>query len=292
MKEFSIKDIPDFSRKDRIVVVGVIGKSEYEYPNKTTPLLPSVDCDEIGIKCYWDERSNILYLHATTYLDAKQLTELACNLEEASKVSEKDADDAHWLVASGDLASESCKIFALIFHLCHIVVLSSPSPVFDLGYLQLFKAIDAYRNELLPQTTEALASSGAGGTWDSHGRTCCPRLLFHFHRAPRQLRRNPAALKRLEHSVEDQLYFILRKARIITNVCAKSLFAIPKNEEFVYINADDAAGRARDVASLLQGLIHLCSGVPQEPPCDRLQNKTCKIAANKKKNVRSVGFMK
>ncbi|XP_048477898.1 nonsense-mediated mRNA decay factor SMG8 isoform X4 [Plutella xylostella] len=269
MKEFSIKDVPDFSRKDRIVVVGVIGKSEYDYPNKTTPLLPSVDCDEIGIKCYWDERSNILYLHAITYLDAKQLTELACNLEEASKVSEKDADDAHWLVASGDLASESCKIFALIFHLCHIVVLSSPSPVFDLGYLQLFKAIDAYRNELLPQTTEALASSGAGGTWDSHGRTCCPRLLFHFHRAPRQLRRNPAALKRLEHSVEDQLYFILRKARIITNVCAKSLFAIPKNEEFVYINADDAAGRARDVGSLLKGLIHLCSGVPQEPPCDR-----------------------
>lgn len=50
MKEFSIKDVPDFSR---IVVVGVIGKSEYEYPNKTTPLLPSVDCDEVSFTYYY-----------------------------------------------------------------------------------------------------------------------------------------------------------------------------------------------------------------------------------------------
>ncbi|KAL0881402.1 hypothetical protein ABMA27_001270 [Loxostege sticticalis] len=78
----------------------------------------------------------------------------------------------------------------------------------------------------------------------------------------------PAALKRLEHAVEDQLYFILRKARIITNVCAKSLFAIPKNEEFVYINADDA-GCARDVSALVRGLVSLCAGAEPDAPVDR-----------------------
>ncbi|KAM3966969.1 LOW QUALITY PROTEIN: nonsense-mediated mRNA decay factor SMG8 [Aphomia sociella] len=265
MKSFTIDNIPEFSNKERIVVVGVIGKSPYRYPNKTTPLLPSVKCDENGIECHWDEQRSVLYLHAVTYLDTQRLAALTEALDENSKTTEKDADAAHWLVASGELAADSCKDIALLFHLCHIVVLSSPTSVFDLGYLQLFKAIDAYRNELSQRTITALADVGLGGVWETHGRSCCPRLLFHFRRAPTPLRGAPAALKRLEHAVEDQLYFILRKARIITNVCAKSLFAIPKNEEFVYMSADEEAGGARDVSALLRALVRSCD----EPPAPR-----------------------
>ncbi|XP_053605964.1 nonsense-mediated mRNA decay factor SMG8 [Plodia interpunctella] len=260
MKTFPIEDIPEFSKKERIVVVGVIGKSPYRYSNKTTPLLPSAKSDENNIECFWDERQGVLYLHAVTYLDTKQLTKLAATLDENSKTTIKDADAAHWLVASGELASESCRAMALLFHLCHIVVLSSPTPVFDLGYLQLFKAIDAYRTELLPRTSTALCEVAPGSAWESHGRCSCPRLLFHFRRAPAPLRAAPASLKRLEHAVEDQLYFILRKARIITNVCAKSLFAIPKNEEFVYMSAEENSNHARDVSSLVRGLVERCSG--------------------------------
>lgn len=260
MNTFSITDIPEFSKKDRIVVVGVIGKSPYRYPNKTTPLISSVKAEENGIKCYWDERRSILYLHAVTYLDTKRLTALAAKLNDEPKSSEKEADAEHWLVASGELATESCRAMALLFHLCHIVVLSSPTPVFDLGYLQLFKAIDAYRTELIARTTAALVSINATGAWESHGRSCCPRLLFHFRRAPTPLRKAPAALKRLEHAIEDQLYFILRKARIITNVCAKSLFAIPKNEEFVYISGEEESSGAREVSALVRGLVARCAG--------------------------------
>lgn len=50
MKVFSITDIPEFSRKERIVVVGVIGKSPYRYPNKTTPLLPSAQSKEVSFR--------------------------------------------------------------------------------------------------------------------------------------------------------------------------------------------------------------------------------------------------
>ncbi|XP_050349078.1 nonsense-mediated mRNA decay factor SMG8 [Nymphalis io] len=268
-KVFSINNIPEFSQKERIVVVGIIGKSPYRYPNKTTPLIPTVQCEENGIECHWDERKSILYLHAVTYLDTKRLITLADKLDENSYSTVKDADAADWLVASGELAIESCKALALIFHLCHIVVLSSPTAVFDLGYLQLFKAIDAYRVELATQTAEVLQSSDAGGAWETHGRPCCPRLLFHFRRAPTPLRKAPAALKRLEHAVEDQIYFILRKARIITNVCAKSLFAIPKNEEFVHISADSDRDSARDVSSLIRGLVQLCAGTESEGPPQR-----------------------
>lgn len=98
-----------------------------------------------GIECHWDERRGVLYLHALTYLDTVRLSELAANLDEDSKTAETDADAASWLVASGELATVSCRAMALLFHLCHIVVLSSPAPVFDIGYLQLFKAIDAFR---------------------------------------------------------------------------------------------------------------------------------------------------
>lgn len=47
---FSINDIPEFSKRERIVVVGIIGKSPYRYPNKTTPLVSSVQCEEVSIK--------------------------------------------------------------------------------------------------------------------------------------------------------------------------------------------------------------------------------------------------
>lgn len=50
MKVFPITDIPEFSKKERIVVVGVIGKSPYRYPNKTTPLLPSVQSKEVSFR--------------------------------------------------------------------------------------------------------------------------------------------------------------------------------------------------------------------------------------------------
>ncbi|CAH0673844.1 unnamed protein product [Spodoptera exigua] len=266
MNVFPITDIPEFSKKRRIVVVGIIGKSPYRYPNKATPLIPNVQTAENGIECHWDERRSILYLHAVTYLDTKRLTTLAASLnEEESESADQEADSANWLVASGELAVESCKAIALLFHLCHIVVLSSPTSVFDLGYLQLFKAIDAYRTEQIGRSTEALLNIKATGAWKSHGRCCCPRLLFHFRRAPNPLKKVPAALKRLEHAVEDQLYFILRKARIITNVCAKSLFAIPKNEEFVYIIGDEESHSARDVSALVRGLVARCNSVPDTP---------------------------
>lgn len=48
MTVFSISDIPEFTKKQRIVVVGVIGKSPYRYPNKATPLLPMVQSNEVS----------------------------------------------------------------------------------------------------------------------------------------------------------------------------------------------------------------------------------------------------
>lgn len=48
MKVFKLNDIPEFSKRERIVVVGIIGKSPHRYPNKTTPLLSAVQSQEVS----------------------------------------------------------------------------------------------------------------------------------------------------------------------------------------------------------------------------------------------------
>lgn len=80
-----------------------------------------------------------------TYLDTHRLAELTSHLEDDNENDEDKFDSEHWLVSTGELAIESCQYMALLFNLCHIVILSGPTPVFDLGYLQLFKAIDNFR---------------------------------------------------------------------------------------------------------------------------------------------------
>ncbi|RVE39928.1 hypothetical protein evm_015422, partial [Chilo suppressalis] len=54
-------------------------------------------------------------------------------------------------------------------------------------------------------------------------------------------------------------------APIFSPQSAKSLFAIPKNEEFVYINAESNGG-ARDVGNLVRGLMERCAPAPGSAP--------------------------
>lgn len=69
MNVFSITDIPEFSKKERIVVVGVIGKSPYRYPNKTTPLLPTVQSKEVSLaynKMFYNVICSLQKVHCLT----------------------------------------------------------------------------------------------------------------------------------------------------------------------------------------------------------------------------------
>lgn len=55
---------------------------------------------------------------------------------------------------------------------------------------------------------------------------------------------------------------------------AKSLFAIPKNEEFVYMSAEEETGTARDVSFLVRGLVQRCGG--ETPPPQTSQRPSFK----------------
>ncbi|KAL0280635.1 UNVERIFIED_CONTAM: hypothetical protein PYX00_001865 [Menopon gallinae] len=67
------------------------------------------------------------------------------------------------------------------------------------------------------------------------GRPCSPRMLFRFDSSSKVIK----DLKKLEHALEDQIYHILRKCRIISNISTSSLFAIPVNQEFVFIETEN-----------------------------------------------------
>ncbi|KAJ8973619.1 hypothetical protein NQ317_003249 [Molorchus minor] len=86
--------------------------------------------------------------------------------------------------------------------------------------------------------------------WIANGRPCTPRLIFYFERCPKYVTNT----KKLEHNLEDKIYHILKKTRII-NTTGSSLFAIPLNDEFVYISEDKPPDRLGDA---VRGLILDC----------------------------------
>lgn len=49
--------------------------------------------------------------------------------------------------------------------------------------------------------------------WVLNGRFCTPRLLFYFDKRPAGVYN----LKKVEHNLEDRIYHILKKTRIISN---------------------------------------------------------------------------
>ena len=76
-------------------------------------------------------------------------------------------------------------------------------------------------------------------------------------------------IKRLEYSLEDQIYRILRKARIVTNVASNSLFAVPANQEFVFVETG-SRGTAMDTEATL---INNCLSLMGSGDSSRQQDK-------------------
>lgn len=118
-----------------------------------------------------------------------------------------------------------------------------------------------------------------GKEWQLNCRPCPPRLLFIFQ-LNGALRASDAGLwregdspaaaaagaatklkrhspkRRLQHALEDQIYHVFRKSRLLTNQSVNCLFTVPANQAFVYVMAeppDDPVG------SLIRCLRSNCS---------------------------------
>ncbi|XP_056646647.1 nonsense-mediated mRNA decay factor SMG8 [Diorhabda sublineata] len=241
---------------DKIVVVSIIGKSSYNSLGLKVKSIGRVisskeyaNGQECVIEGSYDEENQIVYLHMCTPLDADYF------VKEYSNISKKceilcGCDD--FLAVYDEIKSIFARYLVLLFHISHIVILSHPVCNVDTNYIQYFKAVDLLSQKVFEKIVDILKSIDTiSQEWVSAGRFCTPRLIFYFEKCPS----NITNIKKLEHNLEDKIYFVLKKTRIIsTSGC--SLFSIPPNNEFVYI--EEELGPYDKLGNMVRNLLMDC----------------------------------
>lgn len=125
----------------------------------------------------------------------------------------KEQNNDNFLLIYDEVKSSIARCFFLLLYISHIVVLSHPGSTFDVSYIQYFKAVDDMRYDYHKSIGEILQKiEGVSSEWIANRRLCMPRLIFYFETCPR----NITNLKKFEHNIEDRIYQILRKTRLIS----------------------------------------------------------------------------
>ena len=71
-----------------------------------------------------------------------------------------------------------------------------------------------FRQKVGAQLSDALKDiDSLNPEWVASARPCTPRLIFYFERCPKDI----SNLKKMEHNIEDRIYQILKKSRIINS---------------------------------------------------------------------------
>ncbi|XP_003701120.1 nonsense-mediated mRNA decay factor SMG8 isoform X2 [Megachile rotundata] len=247
-------DIESFVQTDKkVVIVSVFGKSQYRAKGCKTNMLGSIlqvgllDEPEVNedsyceIEGYYDTKDKTIYLHLRGLLDTHTL------VSEYDRFMEKQ-DCKDFLSVWAHMRDKYARALLVLFHISHVIILTHPTHTFDYSYVHLFRAIDIVRQKVSPQLSDVLSCIySLPKDWVSNVRPCSPRVLFYFETCPSvfQDSSSGANIKKLEHSLEDQIYHVLRKNRIVTNISSNSLFAIPANQEFVYVHT--GTNESRDI---------------------------------------------
>ncbi|XP_077998852.1 nonsense-mediated mRNA decay factor SMG8-like [Glandiceps talaboti] len=277
-------NIEDFNNTDHICVVGVFGKGRSHHRSKSTTINYLIDKDvfpvhfpdddnedfsnsqesSCKIEAYYDENQKVMYLHLVSVFDTATLCQVARHLRQ-DNLSNADSHKS-WK----DFEHRHARCLLYLFSVCHILVVVHPTSSFDLHYVRLFKALESIRQKLMSSVSDSLKDLPIPKEWQTSGRMCTPRLLFvcqqcplptderddgdfeHGKAKPRYQKKSP--LKRLQHSLEDQIYRIMRKSRILTNQSAQCLFSVPANQTFVYVETDEAL--TSDPVSMLITQLH------------------------------------
>ncbi|XP_066261419.1 nonsense-mediated mRNA decay factor SMG8 [Euwallacea similis] len=237
---------------EKVVVISIIGKSSLNtFGLKVKPLgrifpIENQRTSKSFIKGSYDEEHQIVYLHLYSLLDSDLLVEKLGGFNNDSDFSED------FLTTYDNIKSSFCRSLLFLFYVSHIIILSHPGISFDTSYIQYFKALDSLSKKLFDKICDSLkAVENLSSDWVANGRPCTPRIIFFFERANTL---NNISIKKLEHNLEDKIYHILKKTRIITTTGC-SLFAIPLNDEFVYVSDEPPKDR---LSEAVKGLIRDC----------------------------------
>ncbi|XP_064611274.1 nonsense-mediated mRNA decay factor SMG8-like isoform X2 [Liolophura sinensis] len=234
-------------KDEKVCVVSILGKSAHNGHNSKASIInhildrdvfqgyPSCKDSNRHLEYFHDTDSRVVYLHHWSSFDTARLIKICQNISQDQ--------DIHSNLLTEDL--QHAKTLLFLFSVSHLVLLNHPGTTFDVSYIHLFNSINTIRLKWQPFVSEVLSEFALPKDWVSAGRPCSPRVLFVFSDCvlesdpgKPQGQRGPS-VRRHQHAIEDQIYSLLRKARTITNISNNSLFAVPANQEFVYIHTKD-----------------------------------------------------
>ncbi|XP_037958411.1 protein SMG8 isoform X2 [Teleopsis dalmanni] len=224
----------------RLLIIGVIGKSNRPDCNKMVPLgvLNSYPIfidhppKEGQIQFYYNRKSSILYLHFETSFD----NECMYKMLDASLADEKYDE---FLTFSQRVRSRFARMFLFATQVCHLIIFVESGMNFDCSLLPIFKSLKIIREKfLLKFIHKLIKNSSTGASMGKPARMCTPRIIFYFENYPEGQELSKEAINGLEFEFENYIYKMLRNEFIVTNNNAMSLFAIPINQRFVYFNTD------------------------------------------------------
>uniref|UniRef100_T1JDF4 Nonsense-mediated mRNA decay factor SMG8 n=1 Tax=Strigamia maritima TaxID=126957 RepID=T1JDF4_STRMM len=279
-------DLPSISNKsEKVCVVGVVGKSSLHPQGGKALLIDELlqrqvfqnkifadgnvsSANDCQLECFYNESQHVIYVHLIGIFDAYNLS-LLCK-KFYTELTEKG-----YLHVFANMKFTHAKALLLLFSICHIILIVHPGSSFDVSYLHLFRTLDTIRQKLQPHISDIIREFSVSNDWIQAARPCSPRALFIFQsclldprydgvsdnsvRSKLKSQKLPP-IKKLEHALEDQIYRILRKSRIITNISGNSLFAIPANQEFVYVMTSDNEQNTDLVGFFLNQLHEQCFG--------------------------------
>ncbi|XP_017481898.1 PREDICTED: protein SMG8 [Rhagoletis zephyria] len=229
-----------FQNDEKLVVVGVIGKSAFSDSNKMVamgvldshPSLLDHQPQEGTIRLYYNRKKSMLLLHFETTFDAACMQKM---------LEEELAEDAygHFLLFNQRVRNRFARMLLFATQVCHIIVFVELSVTFDASLLMIFRALKIIRDKYILKFLPKLVKNSSTGTFlGKSARLCSPRVLFLFENYPDGYEKTSECISKLEFEVEDSIYKMLRNEFIITNNSAMSLFSIPSNKRFVYYNTD------------------------------------------------------
>ncbi|XP_067622842.1 nonsense-mediated mRNA decay factor SMG8 isoform X2 [Eurosta solidaginis] len=220
-----------FRSEEKLVVVGVIGKSAFSDSNKMAaigvldshPSLLEHEAREGTIQFYYNHKESVLLLHFETTFDA------AC----MQKMLEEELADGryeHFLLFNQRIRNRFARMLLFATQVCHIIVFVELSVTFDASLLMIFRALKIIRDKyILKFLPKLVKNSSTGNFLGKSARLCSPRVLFLFENYPDGYEKTNECISKLEFEVEDSIYKMLRNEFIITN---------NSNKRFVYYNTN------------------------------------------------------
>ncbi|KAK6738685.1 hypothetical protein RB195_020663 [Necator americanus] len=185
--------------------------------------------DTMSIQAFYCVDTNVIYLVVNTCGDFTHLRKI---------FADNSGKNFFERIAESEEAEIRLLHFVSIFS--HMVIFVESSTRFDVSLSEKLSSVNKLRKNVREDISELLEESTKEATeWIKEGRIACPRIVFAFQR---NIIRNELGFvkkreicEKLEHSLESQIYSVLKCFKLVDQSDGDSFGYIPENDAFVNV---------------------------------------------------------